>query len=307
MERIVSYDGTLDRYSPLAHILCYDNFDTGLNGWIDLKPNFRFENFEPRRGTVDLTHWGPTMLSSATYQYAGTHGSMTGTYSMKLTTKRRAGRYEEIPAAGSMGHAVKRLSVHRPKGRLQFEMWYAYKPEQDRPGFSEKDVRAFGFLFDLQDEAHRYMPAVRYVNSVNGELAHRWQYAQAADVTDAEWEYGREGWCRRGVDPCWFGRRYPDGTTDAFREVSGGEQQLCYNESDDKLNWLYLRVLVDLATREYVELQSGDQTFDLHGISPTLVDPYANITGLLNPMVWVEADTDRRVFLYVDSIVISQD
>ena len=30
-----------------------------------------------------------------------------------------------------------------------------------------------------------------------------------------------------------------------------------------------------------------------------------NIDGLINPVFWVEADTDRRVFLYIDSIVIS--
>ncbi len=247
------------------------------------------------------------MLTSATYRFAGTHGSMTGTYSMKLTTKPRANRYEEIPAPGSMGHAIKRLSMHRPKGRLQFEMWYTYKPEQDRQGFSEKDVRAFGFLFDVQDEEYRYMPAIRYVNSINGEIAHRWQYAQAADVTDAEWEYGREGWCKRGIDPCWFGRRYPDGTTDGFKEVQNGSQQLCYNESDDKINWLYFRLLFDLAGRQYVEFQSEDRVFDLRGISPTLVAPYANITALLNPMLWVETDTNRRAFLYVDSLVVSTD
>ncbi|MBN2577757.1 MAG: hypothetical protein JXB10_02110 [Pirellulales bacterium] len=45
--------------------------------------------------------------------------------------------------------------------------------------------------------------------------------------------------------------------------------------------------------------------FDLRGIRPTLVQPYSGIQGLLNPLVWIETDSDRRVFLFIDSIVIS--
>jgi len=298
-------DPSLDRFQPLERIICHDDFDNGTNGWIDLTPNFRFEDFEPRKGPIDLTQWGPIMISTATFSLVGTHGSMGGVYSLKLSTRPVAGRYEEKPVAGSMGHAIKRLSMHRNIGRLQFEMWYAYKPEQDRIGFSEKDIRAFGVLFDVQDEEYRFMPAVRYVNAVNGELRRFWQYSQAADVTDEEWEYGKKGWCVRGIDPQWFGRRYPDGRTDGFQEVRGGAQRLCYNESDDKINWLYLRLVIDVGKREYLELQSGNRTFDLRGIQPTLAKPYANITGLLNPVVWVETDTNRRAFLFIDSIVIS--
>ena len=103
----------------------------------------------------------------------------------------------------------------------------------------------------------------------------------------------------------WYGRRHADGQADGFSFVSGGKQHLCYNESDDKINWMYLRLTVDLATREYVELQSGARVFDLRGTRPTLVKPYAGIQGLLNPVVWVETDTNRRVFLYIDSVVVS--
>ena len=52
-------------------------------------------------------------------------------------------------------------------------------------------------------------------------------------------------------------------------------------------------------------MQSGHQIFDMRGLSPTLVDRYENIDALLNPVFWIEADTDRRVFLYIDSTVIS--
>lgn len=306
MNRTIALDQGIEKYSPLETILCYDDFDRGLCGWVDLKPNYRYEDFEPFEGPVDLTRWGPTMLSTATFSFPGTHGSMNGIYSLKVSTRGTANRYEKKPAPGSMGHAIKRLSMFKPKGLLRLEMWYAYTAEQDRTGFSENDIRAFGILFDLQDEKHRYMPGLRYLNSVNGELRGLWQYTKAGDVSDAEWEYGKEGWHKPGIDPQWYGRRYPDGRTDSFIEIENGEQRLCYNESDDKINWLYLRLTVDAAKRQYVEMQSGDRVFDLRGLSPTLADAYANIDGLLNPMIWVEADTDRRVFLYVDSIVISQ-
>ena len=305
MNQTIAYDHGLAKFKPLSTIVCYDDFDRGLCGWLDLKPNFRHEDFEPTPNTVDKTRWGPTMLSTATFAFPGTHGSMDGIYSLKVSTRAAASRYEEKPAPGSQGCAIKRVSTFQPRGLMQFEAWYAYKPEQDRPGHSEQDIRAFGMMIDLQDGEHRYMPALRYLNSVNGELKQRWQYAHAADVTDAEWGHGEAVWNKRGIDPQWFGRRHPDGRTDGFQEVLGGEQQLCYNESDDKINWRYLRFLFDAEKREYVEFQSGEQTFDLRGNSPTLVERYANIDGLLNPVLWVEADTDRRVFLYVDSVVIS--
>ena len=115
----------------------------------------------------------------------------------------------------------------------------------------------------------------------------------------------RRAGARAGSIRSGSGAATPTGSTDGFKFVPDGAQRLCYNESDDKINWLYLRFQFDLATRTYVELQSGDRVFDLRGLSPTLVPAYANIEGLLNPLVWVETDTNRRVFLYVDSIVIS--
>ena len=70
-------------------------------------------------------------------------------------------------------------------------------------------------------------------------------------------------------------------------------------------NWLYFRLLVDTAKREYVELQCEDVTFDVRGVEFTIVPSYARIEKLLNPNLWVETDTDRRVFFYVDSVLIS--
>jgi hypothetical protein len=296
----------LSKFNPLPRIICYDDFDRGTCGWVDLTPNLVASGFRPVRSSLDLMQWGPTMLSTATFPYVGTHGSMDGIYSLKLTTQPVANPYVEPPRPGSFGHAVKRLTMLRQGGQLQFEMYFTYKPEQDREGLGEQDVRAFGFLFDVQDDDYRYVPGVRYLNAVDGSLKQVWQYAHADDVTDADWEYGMGGaWHKRGIDPQWFGRRYPDGSTDGFKAFPNPHQQLCYNETGGKINWLYLRFLIDLGQREYVELQCCDRVFDLRGLKPTLVDPYKNIRSLMNMSLWVEADTDRRAFLFVDSVVIS--
>ena len=57
--------------------------------------------------------------------------------------------------------------------------------------------------------------------------------------------------------------------------------------------------------REYVEFQCNERTFDLRGVRPTLAPAYPRIWSLLNLALWVEADTNRRCFLFVDSAVIS--
>jgi len=301
-------DYRLDKFQPLKHILCYDDFDRGLCGWTNLMPNYTLDNFGVRNSVVEKTQWGPIMLSTATFRFPGTHGSMDGLYSLKLATRPVANRYEGPPAPGSMSHAIKRLTTHRAPDRLQLEMWYAYTTEQDRSGLSENDIRAFGVSFDMQDAQARNFVGVRYVNSVNGTLKKEWQVMQAGEVSDAEWAYGTDGdWCKRGVDPMWYGRRHADGTADGYRFIPDSRQELCYNESDDKINWLYLRLTYDLRNRRYVELQSRDRVFDLSGFAPTDVPPYARIEGLLNPVIWVENDSDRRVFLFVDSVVISVD
>lgn len=296
------------RYRPLQNILAYDDFNQGQCGWIDLMNNFVLEGHKPRPSIVTKHRWGPVMLSNANFGYAGTHGAMNGLYSLKLATRPEANPYEQPPAPGAMSMAIKRMTSlpFANSGKLQLEMWYAYTPEQDRASIGEKDIRAFGALFDIQDTEHRYFSAARYVNSVNGTLARKWQYAQAADVTDSEWAYDTEGdWCKRGIDPVWFGKRQSNGDADSFKWVPGGEEVLCYNESDDKINWSYFRLTIDTQRREYCELQSGRNTYSLQGVQPTLVAPYRGITSLLNPVIWIEADTTRRVFLFVDSVLIS--
>ena len=315
---LISDTLSLSRFSPLSRILTCDVFSSGLNGWMALMPNFtQAPDFDTRESVVVKHQWPPVMLSSATYRYPGTHGALSGTYSMKLSTRPVVNPYDQMPAPGSLGHAIKRMSFHQLKRkRLQFEMWFAYTAEQDRVngsgdlgGLSENSLRAFGVGFDLQERASRAFAGVRYLNSVDGKPQRKWQYIQpAVSATDASWAYGTEGdWCKKGVDPLWYGRRYPDGRHDGFQSIPGGEQELCYNETDCKINWLYFRLLLDIENREYVEMQAQDRIFDMRGIPIYPISAYARIEGLLNPLIWVENDAARRVFLYVDSAVISQD
>ncbi|MBD3306197.1 hypothetical protein GF339_07395 [candidate division KSB3 bacterium] len=306
-------------YQPLEEILVHDDFDHGLQGWVNLTPNFRQDAMEYFPTLQGYTDWGPPMLSSATFSYVGTHGSLTGTYSMKIGTKPVAGKVTDKPAPGSMGHAIKRFTYLK-RQLLKCEAWYTFKAEQDRPGIGEQDIRAFGFMWDIQDDEKRYFCGARYMNAAGGKMQQRWQYLRASEGTDEAWgDVGQSAmghdadgsadapkvYLKRGIDPQWRGQRYADGGGDAFQDVPGGHQQLCYNETADKINWHYFALTIDLAKREYVELASVNKVFDLRGCAPTTVEAYPRINYLLNPIFWIEADTQRRVFLFVDSVVIS--
>lgn len=305
-------------YQPLPNILCYDDFNQGLNGWLPLTPNWKqdeLDYFPSQRRHID---WGTPMLSTATFPYAGTHGAMQGTYSMKIPTRAVAAPAQDFPPAGSLGIGIKRLTILQ-RGLLKIEMWHAFKPEQDRPGIGESDVRAIGFTWDIQDAEKRYFCGVRYMNAANGKMQQRWQYLKASDGTDEEWgEMGESAvgaepgnaahakvYIQRGLGSEHLGRRDSEGGGEGFADVPGGHQALCYNETPDKINWHYFAFTVDLAKREYVELRSVNQVYDLRGIQPTLTEPYPRISFLLNPLLWIETDTDRRAFWFIDSIMIS--
>ena len=45
----------------------------------------------------------------------------------------------------------------------------------------------------------------------------------------------------------------------------------------------------------------------MRGVEIDAVDPYNRIDNLINPVFWVSTDANRRVFLYIDSIVVSQE
>jgi hypothetical protein len=306
-------------YYPLEEVLFYDDFDQGLNGWVNLTPNLRQDTFDYFPAGKHFTDWGPPMLSSATFGYVGTHGSRNGTYSMKIGTKPVAGPAEEQPIKGSMGHAIKRLTFME-RQLLKCEMWYTFKPEQDRPGIGESDVRAFGFFWDIQDDENRFFCGARYINAANGKMQQRWQLFSASEGTDSDWgdmvesavgedpndnNPNNKVYLKRGIDSQWLGKRFENGDGDPFLNIPNGDQKLCFNETVDKINWHYFALTIDLEKKEYVELQSVNKKFNLSGIKPTIVDAYPRINFLVNPILWVETDTNRRAFLYVDSIVNS--
>ncbi len=139
-------------------------------------------------------------------------------------------------------------------------------------------------------------------------MMQKWQMIWPWAKDDKAWAYDTEGdWCVKGVDPFWNGKRYPDGRHEGFIDVPDGHQELCYNETDCKLNWQYFRLLIDTEKYEYVEMQCQDKVMDL-GRHPIYgVEPYARIEGLMNPLAWVETDAPRRAFLYLDSVVVSQE
>ena len=306
----------LSRFQPLQRVLVHDVFNTGQNGWMEIMPNFcEGPDFGESPSIMVKHQWPPVMLSTATFRYPGSHGSLSGQYSLKVSTRPVANPYDQPPAPGSLGHAIKRLSFHHLKRKyLQFEMWFAFTAEQDKvdgtgalPGLHEASIRGFGAGWDLQERGNRYFAGVRYLNAVDGRLQKKWQFIYPSSQDDKDWAYGTDGdWCIKGVDPFWFGRRYADGRHDGYKDIPDAHQPLCYNETDCKINWQYLRLLIDTEKREYVEMQCQDKIFDLGRHPIYCVSPYERIDGLMNPLVWVETDTQRRVFLFVDSVVISQ-
>ena len=177
-EAILSADPRLSKYNPLSRILFYDDFDEGVNGWCELVGNHTGDLDEIREIARDFR---PPQLSTCTFFDIGTHGSVEGTYSLKLATR---------PQHGHVAIAIKRLTYGR-RGLVQFETYFSFKAEQTfgaDPSHGEWDgniapsEKQFGditFSNDIcdGDTGARYMGAVRYLNTdTEGNLAHEWMY-----------------------------------------------------------------------------------------------------------------------------------
>ena len=271
---ILSADPQLSRFDPLGRIVFYDDFDSGLSGWTELMGNYR----DPERSMFQLPLTGrdlrAPMLSNLTMPDIGTHGAFQGTYALKVASR---------PKTGHFAKSLKRITWTR-RAVYQAECFFTYKPEPVRLALGEDQFGAFGVSFDLQDDQHRYHFVIRYQNAESGHLHQRWQYLARGHIVPR-----RTGW-----EP------------DQFESVPDGEQELCYNETVTKVNWHYLRWVVDLDKREHIELQCNDHTFDMRGLGrevPRSADP--NLSGLLNLGFFVEAGADVRSFLYVDSVLLS--
>ncbi|MBI4891969.1 MAG: hypothetical protein HY821_15185, partial [Acidobacteria bacterium] len=123
-------DARLERFNPLKRVLVYDDFDEGINGWAELVSNHNGNLDELRPVLRDMR---PAQLSNCTFFDTGTHGSMSGTYALKLAT--RARRFHTAAS-------IKRLTFQKP-GPVQFEMYFTFKAEQTFEAPDEKwDVNA---------------------------------------------------------------------------------------------------------------------------------------------------------------------
>src|SRR5690606_25892362 len=81
---LIQADARLSRYNPLPRILFFDDFDEGINGWCELLGNHDGNLDSVRKIVRDLR---PPQLSSCTFFDIGTHGSVSGTYALKLATR----------------------------------------------------------------------------------------------------------------------------------------------------------------------------------------------------------------------------
>ncbi len=271
------------RFQPLEHVLFYDDFDEGLRGWTALIGNYEHSLDSILPEYNDLR---PPQLSNQSMWDTGTAGSMTGAYSLKLATRARP---------GSLAVGVKRHTFRKPT-RLRFECYFCCKPEADSLRLSATDLRAFGVLFDIQDgfrgPRHRWMPHLRYLNAQDGERIGRWQTKpQTRTVhrigdsgeTVSHFHLGPEGWV----------------------DVPDSHQILCYNEIATKMNWSYLRFEIDLNAMGFLGFQCDEQRYPADDMHVIKLPPMPNLFNMLNLAFWVEADTAKRCFLYVDSCLLS--
>ena len=261
---ILSADPGLSRFDPLDRIVFYDDFDHGLSGWTELMGNYTDPDDTFFQLPWARRQYRPPMLSNLTMPDMGTHGAMQGTYALKLAT---------LPKAGHAAISAKRITWVT-NSIYQLECFFTYKPEPSSWGLGDGLFRSFAVGFDVHDDDVRFRFCVRYLNALNGELQQKWQYLARGGIAPAQ-----------GGDP-----------PDAFEDVPGGEQKLCYNETVTKINWHYLRLVVDLKEHAYVELQCNNRIFDMRGMSHEPEPMYPNLWCLINPTLWAEADSDVRCF-----------
>ena len=156
-----------------------------------------------------------------------------------------------------------------------------------------------GFLYDLQSgdtdaDAFRVMPHMRFLNALDGEHVQKWQFK------------------RRTTPILPIGNRGKTIThyhlsPDDWEDLAGGHQRLCYNEIPTKVNWHYACFDFDLETWKATSFRCNDRVFDVSGYEPIRIPGMRNLWCMLNLAFFAEADTDKRAFLYVDSVCLSGD
>jgi hypothetical protein len=156
----------------------------------------------------------------------------------------------------------------------------------------DTDLRSVGILLDLQNDTHRVMPHLRYLNAHSGERIERWQYKEKTVPFERFSEKTVTHY--HLVDRDW-------------QDLGAERQVLCYNEIPPTVNWQYAAMGFDLSTMRYTHFRSNDVRFDMSGIGALEIPAMPNLRGMLNVGVFVESDADRRSALYVDSVLVSGD
>ncbi len=279
-------DPKLSRFDPLPRIISHDEFASGHCGWSQLVGNYQDDLDTMLPGYAQ--HTG-AMLSTLGHWDSGSHGGMGSSYALKIATR---------PRKAAQNVAIKRHTF-RHRGRIRFEVYFTFKPEASELRLSETDVRSIGFLFDLQagdsdQGAERVMPHLRFLNALDGKHVQKWQFKQEnigfqpvgnGDKTLSHYHLSPEGW----------------------EDLPGGDQRLCYNEIATKVNWTYLRFDFDLGAMQALDFQCNDRIFDMSKFEPMRMPAMKNLWCMLNFCLFAETDTDKRAFLYVDSVCISGD
>lgn len=279
-------DPALSRFDPLPRLICHDDFSRGHCGWSQLVGNYEGDLDSMLPGYAQHTS---AMLSTLAHWEAGSHGGYDSSYALKIATR---------PRPGAQNVAIKRLTF-RKRGPIRFELYFTFKPEAAELKLSETDVRAVGFLFDLQggdqdQGAERVMPHLRFLNAEDGKHLQKWQFKRQTtpfkplgteDKTRSHYHLSPEGW----------------------EDLPGGAQRLCYNEIPTKVNWSYLRFDFDLASMTALALQCNDRVFDMSSFDSMRMPAMKNLWCMLNFALFAETDSAKRAFLYVSSVCISGD
>jgi hypothetical protein len=273
-----------------------------VNGWTELQSNHN-GNLDDllTKNVLGMSDMRPPQLSSCTFFDIGTHGSLNGTYSLKLATRPKPFHRAEVLKRCTYAQAC----------RVQFEMRFTYKAEQTFDGGghwdgnvnpSELNFGDFTMNYDIHSGVGlgRYMLCLRYANTdLDGKLVQKWMYPLSHEPTTKEQIEGHTA--------TQFLDHHVAKLSD-WRDVPGGHQPLCFNEVATKVNWHYLRWVTDLRARKNVELQVNELTMDLRNVPVASFDePYYALNHLLNFGISVRTYKAVRNFLFIDSILLSED